>query len=509
MNRANLLGEATLLIRADASVAMGTGHVMRCVALAQAWQDEGGKAVFAMSQSTPAILARLKTEGMEVHHVPANAGTAEDAHRTSHLARKENAGWIVVDGYQFGSAYQSAIKTGGFKMLFIDDYGHAAPYSADLVLNQNLQADRELYSQRDSSAKLLLGPRYAMLRREFRVWRDWHREIPAAGRKILLTMGGSDPDNLTSKVIAAIAELSMNLSALKLETMVLVGGSNPHLGTVKASAQHESMRVITDSICVAELMAQADVAVTGAGTTFWEMCFLGLPAILLVLAENQQAVADSADKMEIAWSLGRATEVSPSVIAERLAELLSSKDIRAKQSDIGRKLVDGRGAERVVAFLSGLGLRPTRDSDCEVFWAWANNPDTRAASFCPKAIPWEEHAQWFQAKRADPNAILYTATNRDGLPVGEVRYQIEGKRAVVSINLGAEFRGQGWGKKVLTLATEEFFQDSEVEFIDAYVKPGNEASLRLFTSAGFLRRRSKVIEGQEGIHFVLERKALP
>ena len=499
------MGEGTLLIRADASVAMGTGHVMRCLALAQAWQDSGGKSVFAMAGSTPAIETRLKVEGIEIEQLTARAGTAEDAQETLHIASKKNAKWIVLDGYQFGSVHQSAIKTAGFKLLFIDDYVHAETYSADLVLNQNVQASPDLYSNRDSSTQLLLGPRYAMLRREFRSWRNMRREIPAAGRKVLITMGGSDPDNLTAKAIEAIQKLS----GLSLETMVLVGGSNPHLRSVEGLIQNESMRLITDSTCVSELMAWADVAVIGAGTTFWETCFLGLPGILLVVAENQRGVAAAAGKMGVAWSLGNGADVSACALAEKLTQLLNSGETRKSQSEKGRKLVDGRGANRVVTFLSDLQLRRTVESDCEIFWEWANDPEARAASFNGKMISWEDHAKWFRGKLGDPEAVFYTAANTDGLPVGEIRYQIKGKRAVLSVSLGARFRGSGWGGKILAVGTERIFQDSEIDFIDAYVKPTNEVSLKLFASAGFQRFPSEVVEGQDGIHFVLERAMFP
>ena len=177
---------------------MGTGHVMRGLALAQAWQDSGGHSVFVMAENTPSLERRLQEEGIEVERLAVDAGTAADAEATGSIAGSRNADWIAVDGYQFGSAYQAAIKAAGFKLLFMDDNVHAAPYSADLVLNQNMYASRSPYAQREPSTQLLLGPRYAMLRREFRPWRNWQREIPPVGRKVLVTMGGSDPDNLTA-----------------------------------------------------------------------------------------------------------------------------------------------------------------------------------------------------------------------------------------------------------------------------------------------------------------------
>src|SRR5258708_1750107 len=119
-------------------------------------------------------------------------------------------------------------------------------------------------------------------------------------------------------------------------------------------------------------MAWADVAVAGAGTTFWEMSFLGLPGILLVLAENQAGVAAAAERLGIACSLGEAADVSAAAIAGKLAALLDSIDKRRSQSEKGRNLVDGRGAERVAAFFSGLELRRTLEADFAGFLEWGN-----------------------------------------------------------------------------------------------------------------------------------------
>ncbi len=122
------------------------------------------------------------------------------------------------------------------------------------------------------------------------------------GRKILVTMGGSDPDNLTAKVIEAI----QNLSDPSLEATILVGGSNPHPRSMEELIRgHGSfpIRLVIDARNVSEWMAWADVAIAGAGTTFWEMCFLGLPGLLLVLAPNQEKIAETAEKMRIAWVL--------------------------------------------------------------------------------------------------------------------------------------------------------------------------------------------------------------
>src|SRR5437588_9150193 len=120
-----------LLTRADASVTRGTGHAMRCLALAQAWQDSGRKVVFAMAESSEALRQRLLSESCEILAVTAEPGSPEDSRQTTALASERNSGWVVVDGYQFAAEYQRALKMAGFRVLLPDDYGHAAHYFAD------------------------------------------------------------------------------------------------------------------------------------------------------------------------------------------------------------------------------------------------------------------------------------------------------------------------------------------------------------------------------------------
>lgn len=336
-----------LVIRADASVAIGTGHVMRCLALAQAWQDAGGRAVFAVAEVPPAIRARLVAESCEIVTVSATAGTTEDAGQTIALAQKLQSTWIVVDGYQFNADYQRALKAAGLKVLFIDDYGHAPPYSADIVLNQNVCASAELYVDRETQTRLLLGPRYCLLRREFAAWRGWKRKIASTGRRVLVTLGGSDPDNVTENVVRAI------WAASEFEATVVVGGSNPHLRKLRELVRDPTSRVrLVENISnMPELIGWADIAVAGAGTTSLEVCFLGLPALLVVLADNQRLVAEELSRRGVAVNLGEGAATEAHILAGQLTKLAASPETRKAMSERAQELVDGRGAERVTAIL--------------------------------------------------------------------------------------------------------------------------------------------------------------
>jgi UDP-2,4-diacetamido-2,4,6-trideoxy-beta-L-altropyranose hydrolase len=342
--------QETMLIRVDASVAIGTGHVMRCLALAQAWQDAGGgNPVFAMAETTPAVEDRLQSEGFEIVSIRASVAAGSDARQLAALAHERSAEWAVVDGYQFRAAYQGELKKAGLKVLFVDDNGDAGGYSADLVLNQNLHATEKMYEQREPYTQLLLGTRFCMLRREFSSWRGWNREISPMGRKVLITMGGSDPDRFTEAVIRSLRQVEIE----GLETTVAVGGSNPNWASLQrvASEFSGSLHLHRDVADMAELMAWADAAVSAAGTTSWEMCLLGLPALLISVAANQHPLAQELNNRGCAIHLGTLQDLSAEKVASQLEQLLNSAETRSSLSRRALQLVDGNGAQRAASIM--------------------------------------------------------------------------------------------------------------------------------------------------------------
>jgi len=339
----------TLLIRTDASNRIGTGHVMRCLALAQEWQRVKGAVLFAMAETTSALEQRLLREGIEVVLLPEKPGSCADTVKTAALAGQYGAVWVVADGYAFGSDWQQRIKKSGSRLLIWDDYGHAEHYYADFVLNQNLSADAEVYTQREPYTELLLGPRYAMLRREFLEWRKWQREIPVVARKVLVTLGGSDPENVTGKVIEALRRLP------DLEATVVVGGSNSNLRRLEMSLVdcESAIKLVVDAQNMPELMAWADMAVTGGGSTCWETSFFGLPSCVIVLAENQAASVRRLREVGAIRCAGQAAETGVENLCQSIYGLAGDLQARKNLSERGRSLVDGRGVNRVVANLRG------------------------------------------------------------------------------------------------------------------------------------------------------------
>ncbi|MFY9643693.1 MAG: UDP-2,4-diacetamido-2,4,6-trideoxy-beta-L-altropyranose hydrolase [Terriglobales bacterium] len=341
-----------LLIRADASVAIGTGHVMRCLALSQAWQDQGGSVTFAMAQSTTAIEERLRTEGVRLIRMEVAPGSAADSAQLIKVSLSQSAAWVVVDGYVFDSHYQEALGAAGLKVILIDDNGRLDTYTVKIVLNQNIHAHESLYKNREAYTRLLLGTKYALLRREF-VSANFRREFPAVGRKALVSMGGSDPYNVTLSVLEAIEAVGVE----KLQVIVVAGGSNPHLASVREAVAKSSQdcRVLTNVNNMQEVIAWADFAISAAGTTCWEYCALGLPAILIAVAENQVVCARALHDTGAARLVGGGAKFAVAELAQAAVRLAHSSRERRTLSQNARALVDGQGAARTVSVLLAEG----------------------------------------------------------------------------------------------------------------------------------------------------------
>ncbi len=341
--------EKVLLIRADAGPRIGMGHVMRCLALAQAWQETGGKAIFVMSQCSPGLEHRLKTEDMiwDGFFDEVEIGSLEDGRETVTIARNAGADWVVVDGYAFHEEYHQTIRQAGQRLLVIDDCGPLEAYHTDMLLNQNIYAALELYPRRNSKTTFLLGPRYVLLRKEFRQWQGWRREVAREVKKILVTLGGADPDNVTQRVLRSLQRLHDR----SFEVAVVVGDCNPYQDQLQTMLQHSChhIRIEKNAADMPDLMRWADIAIANGGTTIWELACMGLPAIIFIVADNQQANVEGLEKQDVLVNLGWHASISEQQIAWHIAQLCDDYDKRRELSEQMTTVVDGNGARRVIA----------------------------------------------------------------------------------------------------------------------------------------------------------------
>ncbi len=338
-----------LVIRADASVIAGTGHVMRCLALAQAWRAAIGPVCFVTSDRGAALGQRLERERMAVSAAAGPPGGGADARKTAEVARRTGARWVVVDGYHFTPTYRAALQGAGFRVLMIDDNGEHGPYRDDIVLNQNAHAHVGLYAEHRPSTRLLLGTEYVLLRSEFLRAVPSSPVVPVAARRVLITMGGADAGNATLTVMEALARLRGE----GLECEAILGAANPHRASLEAAsrARRLPVRLLRDPADLAERMAHAEAAVSAGGATLWELCYLGVPTLAVALADNQRPVVAH---LRAAGALVDGTAAwteSAAALAGAIGGLLADDELRTRLRRAARQLVDGKGAARVVAAL--------------------------------------------------------------------------------------------------------------------------------------------------------------
>jgi UDP-2,4-diacetamido-2,4,6-trideoxy-beta-L-altropyranose hydrolase len=343
-----------VIIRADADVRIGTGHIMRCIALAQAWQDQGGDVTFLSHCDSKALRQRIIDEGFEFipiekpHPEISDLGHTLEILEQFKIQNSKFKTWVVLDGYHFTPDYQEAIRENGYRLLVIDDMVHLDHYHADILLNQNIHASSLTYSCDRDTVKFL-GCEYVLLRREFLKYKDWKREIPEKAKKILVTMGGSDPDNVTLKVIMALN----SLNDPDLEVKIVAGPTNPNINSLKKELHFSpsTFHLLPSVRNMPKLMAWADIAVSAGGSTCWEMAFMGLANIIITLAENQRGIVAGLDGAEMALELGWFEQVRDVDVAEALFGMLDDRSLRQQISCNGRTLVDGKGSERVALSL--------------------------------------------------------------------------------------------------------------------------------------------------------------
>ena len=495
-----------LIIRADADSRMGTGHVMRCLALAGAWQERGGRVLLAGHIGSDSIRERLNRQRVELFALTSGPQAAEDMQWLDMLrhepAGRAGEGWIVLDGYQFDNAYQQRLRRSGLKLLVIDDYAHLPAYEADLLLNQNPGSEKLNY-QTSPATVLLRGGKYVLLRREFSEARRMGTAAAAEqATRLLITLGGADPDNVTLKVMAALRQLD-----LPVQAKIIVGPANPHLPLLREWMGRTSLpaELLTDVADMAPLMQWADAAVTAGGSTCWELACLGVPALVITLADNQRGVARIIAESGAGLDCGWHHTLQPDQLARSIAALGRDQRQRQAMGVAGRALVDGDGADRVAERMLcfPFAFREAGPDDCLQVFEWANDPVIRNASFHRGAIDRQEHEAWFARTLADPATLFWVIMLHGDRQAGQVRFAISNGEAVISISLAAAYRNAGLGSRAISTACCRLFARGGISVVHARIRKDNAQSIKSFTRAGFVLHSEETVQGFPALHMSL------
>lgn len=490
-----------IVVRCDANETIGGGHVMRCLTLANNLAAQGAKIIFVSAALPEALANRIISAGHQIKFVSATpelqrsgvgweeppisaAAQMTDAEMT--VAAAGRANWIIVDHYLLDAHWHSAVRHNADQILVIDDLANRR-YDCDILLDQTFGRSKDRYRSRTADGtNILAGATYALLRPEFSHLRPvalQQRRDEEPVSKILISMGTADSESITAQILD---NLQPFLSDFAID--VVLSPQAPSLSQVqKLAARNSSISVHLDSEKMAELMTDADISIGAAGTTSWERCCLGLPTILLVLAENQRLIATNLER-EGAVTLAESAEA----VSRHLRRLVEDGRKRQSMTAVAAAIVDGLGCDRVCSHMlekqifdaNQLHLRKAEVSDKETLWLWRNDPVMRAMAKTQDPVIWSEHAKWFSGVMESERTTLYIAVLQDDTGA-MVRFDRQDGEALVSINVAPHMRGKGFGTSALIRACEAYESDHPNIILSAEIRESNMASKSAFRAAGF------------------------
>jgi UDP-2,4-diacetamido-2,4,6-trideoxy-beta-L-altropyranose hydrolase len=488
-----------IAVRADSSRQIGTGHITRCRTLAQALRQRGADVTFICRAHEGHVTALLERDGFPIVMLPAPGpqdptegdvyarwrGVSEDQdalETVQALGRRHD--WVIVDHYGLTRAWETQVRSSTDNILAIDDL--ARRHDADIVLDQNFSRDpqaRYLGRIRENS-RILLGPEFALLQPEYasRASSAQQREIV---ERILVFFGGSDPANMTGRAVEALTGGDFN----RIRLDVVVGAANPHKGALEQLARAQQHMTLHEALpSLSALMSQADLAVGAGGGTTWERCCLGLPALVISIAENQVPASRDLDADGVIQYLGSQDVLTGEDIRSAVRALLDAPARRQAMSEQGRRLVDGLGARRVAEAMlptkrGDLTMRRAAPADSAFYFRLVNDPDVRRQSFRRDQVTWDGHKRWYESKMQDSSARLYVM-EANGLPIGQVRFDTAQGKAALDYSLDLIVRGRGWGTRLVELGLMQLAGEDPREVL-AEVRTENVASRMVFDRLGF------------------------
>ena len=488
-----------IAFRVDASEEIGTGHFYRCITLALELKKAASKIHFVVRNLPASFQALLVGYQFSYSNLdtPADAISdtdlphaswlgvtqLEDAEQTISAISFADWDWVIVDHYALDFRWETQLRRVCQKTLVIDDLADRN-HECDLLIDQNLYPDGEnpYYSRVSNKCRVLIGPRFSLLRDEFRESRK--AAVSRSGRvsNLLIFFGGIDVNNITETAIKAVIELVGH----SVSVDVVIGGTNPNRNNIQSLCSQYGYTTHVQTNHIAKLILKADLAVCAGGTSIWERCCLGLPTLTVATAENQ--------KRQVQAAACTGLLVAPDLHGElldglrrHLQVLVENSALRSFLSRSGMRMVDARGVLRVVALMGSGGIRTRRAvlSDSDFVFECRNAPSVRQCSRNSEPISSENHAAWFSASLVSIHRIILIGEN-NSRSVGVVRFDISNVDAEVSIILSDNQYSEGLGQNLLS-AAETWLSNNrpDISVLRACVLRDNARSHHLFLAANY------------------------
>jgi UDP-2,4-diacetamido-2,4,6-trideoxy-beta-L-altropyranose hydrolase/UDP-4-amino-4,6-dideoxy-N-acetyl-beta-L-altrosamine N-acetyltransferase len=496
------------IIRVDASLQMGTGHVMRCLTLAQVLKDNGVNVEFICRKHQGNLIDKIYSNGFNAHELEVSeeievdtklahshwlgATQQQDADDCIDIFKAKKIDWLIVDHYSLDEQWQKRLEPYYEKLMVIDDLADRK-HQCDILLDQTFGRQQGDYLElTPKGCKLLLGSEYALLRPEFAKWRAYSldRRSKPEFKQLLINMGGIDVDDFTGQVLDELKTCTL-LSDVNIT--IVMGGTAPHLESVKSKAimLPYKTEVKVDEGHMAEIMANSDIAIGAAGSTTWERCCLGLPTIQIVIAKNQQFLAETLACRNVVKLAKEVKEAS--CLLEN-----SSKWMKALgNSALG--ICDGMGTYKVFnkmtdrkIFLEEFGevdlcnYVNLNENDKLQVLNMRNHPQIKKWMYSRNSISEENHFGFIKNLEIDIERRYFLVKQKDNI-IGSINFsKINFENSVyLGIYTNPFLQSKGAGKILESAASQYAFIELDVEKIKLEVFPGNEKAINFYNKCGF------------------------
>lgn len=492
-----------VVFRADASARIGSGHIMRCLCLAEALKQRNVQILFVVRHITDHLgqlilnkgfqliqLEEMTSEVDDLFHSPwLGVSQIDDALATLKVVKEnlQSIDWLIVDHYALDQRWEKIVKPVVNKLLVIDDLADRQ-HDCDILLDQNQYLDltKRYKNKVSEKTQLLLGARYALLRDEFRIVRQSKKgKFKPQVKKVLIFFGGMDKDNYTGKLLDSLEHGQLSK---QLEFIIVIGANHPDLINIKRLCEQFDYQLYINTTEMAQLMLQADIAIGAGGSSSWERCCVGLPSLTFAIAQNQKQLTQDAalqgllDSPEVDWN-------STESIRQAIMGFIHNPLARQRIFNTAFNTVDGKGIQRVLRALGvqSLSLRRAILEDSYSLWQWRNHDSIRLVSRNTDFISLESHEQWFNGILKCSDRVVLIAEHEHH-PIGVVRFDFENTIAEISIYCIPSEQGAGFSIDMLKEAENFILQNyCNITEIRAVVLADNWASHHLFSNAAYQR----------------------
>lgn len=504
----------SIVFRVDSTKEIGSGHLYRCLILANSLTESGFNCIFIINKRNDKISELIKfnrhqlkylsikdklpiSEKINSHKQWLKHSWKEDAEATINILEKNFVSLVVVDHYSLDYRWERKIKKHTRKIMVIDDLDNRK-HECDILLDHNYRSENNAYKKNiiNNLCLKLLGLKYLIINKEYV---NYKKKVTRENiKKILIFFGGSDSEKLTELIVGKLIKLDKN----KYNVSIVIGINNDRKKSIEKLIKNlNNFKCYESQMNLASMLEKNDLVIGALGMNLWERLCIGTPSVVISKGIDQKIFGKKLASKKCIHLIGHYNEVSEKKIELRLKKFLQMKITQSMTSRL-QNMVDGCGTERVANelkkiivndFKFNLKVRNSNFRDNDLLFNWANHPSVRANSFTSEPIDKKKHKEWFEKRLNNKKQHAIYIGELDSIPVGQVRFDLIEGNWFIDFSVSHKFRRLGVGYELLNQASKKHSKLFSRRYLIGEVKTNNHASRKVFNKLDYKSERKNNI----------------